>query len=98
MSKVTILKAEVEERGGTFKDDSGNDRAYTTRKQKAKLEVGGFVYPLDVRLEDGQKPYPVGDYTFDLDEMLSVNKGTLNLSKFTKLIPLPASSPASARA
>ena len=31
MSKVTILKAEVEERGGTFKDDSGNDRAYTTR-------------------------------------------------------------------
>lgn len=90
MSKVTILKAEVEERGGTFKDDSGNDRAYTTRKQKAKLEVGGFVYPLDVRLEDGQKPYPVGDYTFDLDEMLSVNKGTLNLSKFTKLVPAPA--------
>lgn len=86
MSKVTILKAEVEERGGTFKDDSGNDRSYTTRKQKAKLEVGGFVYPLDVRLEDGQPAYNVGEYTFDLDEMLSVNKGTLILSKFTKLV------------
>ena len=90
MSKVTILKAEVEERDGTFKDDSGNDRQYKTRKQKAKLEMGGFIFPLDIRLEDGQKPYPLGDYTFDLDEMLSVNKGTLNLSKFTKLIPAPA--------
>lgn len=90
MSKVTILKAEVEERGGTFKDDSGNDRSYTTRKQKAKLEIGGFVYPLDVRLEDGQRPYPVGDYVLDMDEMLTVNKGALNISKFTKLVPVPA--------
>ncbi|HEY4557761.1 MAG TPA: single-stranded DNA-binding protein [Enteractinococcus sp.] len=94
MSKVTILSADVEERGGTFKDDSGNDRAYSTRKQKAKLEVGGFAYPLDVRLEDGQKPWPVGEYTMDWDSMVSVNKGSINLSKYARLIPLAAATKA----
>ncbi|WP_058364822.1 single-stranded DNA-binding protein [Xanthomonas translucens] len=83
--KVTVLDAQVIERGGTFKDDSGQDRSYTTRKQKAKIEMAGFAYPFDVRLEDGQAGYPVGDYELDIESMGQVNKGVLSLSKFTKL-------------
>lgn len=83
--KVTVLDAKIDERGGTFKDDSGNDRSYTTRKQKAKLEVGGFAYPFDVRLEDGQTAYAVGEYELDLDRMITVNKGVASLSKFASL-------------
>ncbi|KGT50283.1 single-stranded DNA-binding protein [Xanthomonas phaseoli pv. phaseoli] len=83
--KVTVLNAEVDERGGTFKDDKGEDRSYNTRKQRAKLEVGGFSYPFDVRLEDGQKPYPLGVYTLDMEKMLQVNKGVVSISKYTSL-------------
>jgi len=83
--KVTVLSAEVDERGGTFKDDEGKDRAYTTRKQKAKLEAGGFAYPFDVRLEVGQQAYAAGDYELDVESMAQVNKGVLSLSKFTAL-------------
>ncbi|MDV0438273.1 single-stranded DNA-binding protein [Xanthomonas sacchari] len=83
--EVTVMDAEVIERGGTFQDDSGKDRSYTTRKQKAKIEMGGFVYPFDVRLEDGQQPYAVGKYELDIESMGQVNKGVLSLSKFTKL-------------
>jgi hypothetical protein len=88
--KVTILSTEVDERGGTFKDDEGNNREYTTRKQKAKLEAGGFAYPLDVRLEKGQAAYPAGEYELDLESMVTVNKGSLNFSKFHALKRLGA--------
>ncbi|WP_295964360.1 single-stranded DNA-binding protein [uncultured Xanthomonas sp.] len=83
--KVTVMDAQIIERKGEFKDDSGQDRSYTTRKQKAKIEMGGFVYPFDVRLEDGQAAYAVGDYDLDIESMGQVNKGVLSLSKFTKL-------------
>jgi len=86
--KVTVLSANVDERGGTFKDDEGKDREYTTRKQKAKLEAGGFAYPFDVRLDKGQAAFPEGDYVLDVASMAQVNKGVLNLSKFTALIPV----------
>jgi len=94
--KVTVLQSEVVERSGTFKDDSGSDRAYTTRVQKARMEAGGFAYPYDVRLEDGQQPYAAGDYELDVEQMAQVNKGKLALSKFTvlrKLSPSPAKAP-----
>ncbi|MFL3642776.1 single-stranded DNA-binding protein [Xanthomonas campestris] len=80
--KVTVLSAEVDERGGTFKDDRGEDREYTTRKQKAKLEAGGFAYPLDLRIEKGQAPYQPGEYELDFEAMVTVNKGAINYSKF----------------
>ncbi|MEC5113898.1 single-stranded DNA-binding protein, partial [Xanthomonas oryzae pv. oryzicola] len=28
--KVTVLNSEVDERGGTFEDDKGKERSYTT--------------------------------------------------------------------
>lgn len=88
--KVTVLSAHVEEREGTFEGRGGDQINYTTRKQKAKLEAGGFAYPFDVRLEQGQKAYPVGDYLLDMDSMISVNRGSLNLNKYTALLPAPA--------
>jgi hypothetical protein len=83
--KVTILSAKVEERSGTFTDDSGKERDFTTRKQKAKLEVGGFAYPFDVRLENGQQSYAPGEYVLDPAAMLTVNKGALNWARFPVL-------------
>jgi len=83
--KVTVLKSEIDERGGSFKSDKGEDVAYKTRKQKARLETDGFAYPFDVRLQDGQPGYPQGDYELDIESMLQVNKGVASLSKFTVL-------------
>ncbi|WP_223495080.1 G5P family DNA-binding protein [Stenotrophomonas indicatrix] len=90
--KVTVLKSEIDERGGNFKNDKGESVAYTTRKQKGKLETDGFAYPFDVRLQDGQPGYPQGDYELDIESMLQVNKGVASLSKFTVLRKLPAAS------
>lgn len=88
MNKLTILDQNADEKSGTFKDDDGNDRSYTTRKQKAKYEDGdGFAYPFDVRLEEGQKPWPVGEYSIDWERMISVNKRNANLGKFHVLVP-----------
>uniref|UniRef100_UPI003DA03445 single-stranded DNA-binding protein n=1 Tax=Xanthomonas oryzae TaxID=347 RepID=UPI003DA03445 len=82
--KVTVLNSEVDERGGTFEDDKGKERSYTTRKQKCRLEVDGFVYPYEARLEDGQKPFAPGEYELDVAGMLQVNKGNIALGKFAK--------------
>ncbi|WP_242878178.1 G5P family DNA-binding protein [Stenotrophomonas maltophilia] len=87
--KVTVLKNDVEERKGSFKNDAGEMVEFTTRKQKAKLEAGGFAYPFDVRLDNGQSGYPEGDYELDVDSMLQVNKGVASLSKFTVLRAIP---------
>lgn len=86
--KVTVLDANPIERSGEFDGRDGEKISYTTRKQKAKIEAGGFAYPFDVRLEDGQRPYPVGAYTLDVGAMLQVNKGVASLGKFTVLVPV----------
>lgn len=87
---VEVLDSEVKERGGNFKGRDGEDIAYNTRKQEARLEVGGFAYPYDVRLEDGQKGYAPGRYRLALEKMITVNKGAHALGKFTVLAPLSA--------
>lgn len=83
--KVTVLSAEIDERKGSFTDDSGKERPYTTRKQKGKIESAGFAYPFAIRLEDGQAAFPAGEYELAVDEMLQVNKETASLSKYTRL-------------
>ncbi|HEL7732862.1 TPA: single-stranded DNA-binding protein, partial [Stenotrophomonas maltophilia] len=67
------------------KNDAGENVEYTTRKQKGKLETGGFAYPFDVRLDKGQPGYPEGEYELDVESMIQVNKGVATLSKFTVL-------------
>lgn len=41
-----------------------------------------------MRLDKGQAAFPEGDYVLDVASMAQVNKGVLNLSKFTALIPV----------
>jgi len=96
--KVTVLDSQVDERGGSFKNDRNEDVQYSTRKQKGKLETGGFAYPFDVRLDKGQQPYAIGEYELDVASMAQVNKGVVTLSKFTVLRQLgkPATRTASA--
>lgn len=88
---VEVLDDHVHEKGGSFKNDAGEDVSYTTRKQDARLEVGGFAYPFSVRLEDGQAAYPKGRYRLAIEHMLQVNKGVASLSKFTRLAAIGAS-------
>ena len=60
--------------------------------QKAKLEVGGFAYPIKIKLEQKADAYAEGEYLMDLASMVTVNKDAVFLSKFHKLIPLKAAS------
>lgn len=88
---VEVFPGSVDERSGTFKDDEGNEREYTTRKQEAKLETMGFAYPYQVRLDKGQAPFAPGRYRMVVGKMLTVNKGAHAVSKFPVLEPLAAS-------
>lgn len=87
---VEVLNGQPDERGGTFKNDKGEDVQYHTRKQEARLESGGFIYPYDVRLERDQPPYKPGRYRMAVERMLQINKGAHSLAKFPKLEPLAA--------
>lgn len=88
MNKCTVLGAAVT-KDGNFKNDNGEMIDFQTIKQPGKLEVGGFAYPFDIRLDKGQTPWPVGDqYVLDLDAMVQVNKGVVSLSKFHVLKPV----------
>lgn len=84
-AKVTVLSDDVDAREGSFENDKGESIKYSTRKQKARLEVSGFAYPYDVRLEKDQKPYSPGEYVLDLPAMIQCNKGGISLSKFPVL-------------
>lgn len=86
-AKVTIASNDVVEREGAFKGSNGEMIEYNTRKQDAKIEVGGFAYPYEVRLENGQKPYPAGVYELDLAAMVECNKKSLSLTKYPVLRP-----------
>ena len=87
---VEILDGEVKDRQGKFTNDAGESISYHTRKQDARLESGGFAYPYDVRLEDGQGAFRPGRYTLRLDKMLKVNNGSVSLSKYAVLEPVKA--------
>lgn len=88
---VEIFPGSVDERSGEFKNDDGELVSYTTRKQGAKLETMGFVYPYDVRLDKGQAPFAPGRYRMVTGKMLTVNKGVHGFSKFAVLEPLSKS-------
>jgi hypothetical protein len=87
---VEVLEGQPDERSGTFKNDAGEEIEYSTRKQKARLEAGGFAYPYDVRLEKDQKPFAPGRYRMNPTKMLTVNKGVHGFSKYPVLEPVAA--------
>lgn len=87
---VEVLDGNVQERKGEFTNDKGEAVKFETRKQGAKLEVGGFVYPYEVRLENGQPAFRPGRYRMAVEKMLSVNKGNHSIARFPVLEPLKA--------
>lgn len=93
---VVIEPGQIKERAGSFRNDSGETVEYKTRKQEARLEAGGYAYPYEVRLEDGQPAFAPGRYRMRPEKMLSVNKGAHAFSKFPVLEAIPA--PAAAKA
>lgn len=87
MSKVTILDANVVSKPYSFKNDQGETVEGSTRSQKAKLEIGGFAYPYQVRIEGDGAGYPLGVYDLDLAAMAEVKNGKLGVSKYAVLKP-----------
>ncbi len=87
-ARVSILSNVPKTKSGTFKNDRGEDVEYTTVTQKARLEVNGFAYPYDVRLEEDQSAWQVGDYLLDLAAMVEVKNNKIGLSKFASLVPI----------
>ena len=86
---VVILDETPKSKSGTFEDDSGKERAWTTRKQEARMEVNGYAFPYDVRLEEGTEPFKLGRYRMAVEKMVSVNKGAHVFSKYPVLVPAP---------
>ena len=90
LALVDIYEGPLKEREGMFQNDKGEDVNYHTRAHEARLEIGGFAYPFDVRLEQGQKEFEPGRYVLRLDKMVECNKGKLFLKKYPVLQPLQA--------
>lgn len=87
---VHIVDATPIDKEGSFTNDAGDSVSYSTRKQAARVECGGFVYPYELRLDKDQKPYPVGAYQFDWAQTLEFNKKNMGLGKFPRLAPVKA--------
>lgn len=86
--KCTILPGDAKTREGEFNNDRGEAVKYSKTTQASRVEVNGFAYPYDVRLEKGQPPHKPGEYELDLAAMLEINKGNHSLSKYAVLRPL----------
>lgn len=82
---VVIEPGEVKERDYSFKNDAGEVVEGKTRKQEARLEAGGYAYPYEVRLENGQAAFKPGRYVMNVAKMLTVNKGVHVFSKYPVL-------------
>lgn len=82
---VVIPEGDVQERNGSFKNDQGEQVDYSTRKQAARLETGGFAYPYEVRLEKDQPAFKPGRYVMAMHKMLQVNKGVHSIAKYPVL-------------
>jgi hypothetical protein len=91
MIKITVLSQEVTRKDGSFEDESGKERKYTTYTQRGKWEDDdGFVMPYSIRIEEGQPGYNIGQYRLDTDAMMGCKNERHNVGKFTKLVPLTA--------
>lgn len=87
---VHVFPGKVDERKGEFTNDKGEKVAYETRAQAARLEVNGFAYPYQVRLEKDQSAYAPGRYRMAVEHMLQVNKERHGISKYPVLEPIAA--------
>jgi hypothetical protein len=91
---VHVDTAAAVDKDGTFTNDAGDEVKYSTRKQTVRVEVGGFAYPYEIRLEKDQKPYDVGAYQFDWSQTLEFNKKNMGLAKHPRLVALTAAAKA----
>lgn len=81
MLRIEVMGPDVEERRGD---------GWTSRKQTAYVHLPDKAYPqeIKIRLEDGQAPYPKGNYTL-APESIYIDKYK-SLAIGAKLVPLAA--------
>lgn len=85
--KIRVVKSEVAQRNVTRKRDG---KAFAFREQSAQVDMpNGERRVIAVSLEDGQGPYPPGDYTL-MDSSFYVDRnGRLSLGRL-HLAPVEA--------
>ena len=85
MPRINVKDAVVHER--TFTHDGKNK---IIREQRAALDLGGgYELPFRVGLGTGAV-HPVGAYDIDPESFALGKYGDLELSRFVKLVPIPA--------
>ncbi|MDH5434099.1 MAG: G5P family DNA-binding protein [Gammaproteobacteria bacterium] len=86
--KITIYpeNVQVNSHSGTSKK-SGNQ--YTINTQVAFFDSGTTKFPIEIKLnlDEGQKPYPAGDYSICPTSFIVDTYKNLNLSRI-KILPI----------
>lgn len=91
---VVIGDDEVQVNKGSFTDENGKEVNYDTRKQPARIEADGYVYPGMIPLEKGREPYAPGRYVMRCDRMITVDQNKkIGWRKFPVLKPVAATTP-----
>lgn len=91
MLKIKIVDLFVNIRSG-----EKDGRKWTIRSQEnCFLEINGEIRKFPVNLQDDQKPYEAGYYTFDAEKLLTVGRFGLEVDRFKLLDLVPIAAPLS---
>jgi len=96
MSKIIIRTAVAIPRSIRGKN---NGPSFNFNEQNAAIMKDGedFPHPFRIRLDDGQPPYPAGEYTVDGSSFVVGQYGDLQMGRRVVLVPIPTA-PATASA
>lgn len=87
MSKIIIRTAVSHPRSIRGKN---NGPSFNFNEQNAAIMKDGedFPHPFRIRLDDGQPPYPVGEYTVDGSSFVVGQYGDLQIGRRVVLVPI----------
>lgn len=97
MSKIIIRTAVAHPRQIRGKN---NGPTFNFNEQNAAILKEGedFPHPFKIRLDDGQPPYPAGEYTVDASSFVVGQYSDLQMGRRIVLVPVPTVTAASGRA
>lgn len=71
---------------GNFKNDAGENVAWSKKSQPSVCIRGEFREPMNIRLRPEQPDYPPGEYFFDMEQCMAINNGNPVFQKFHVLV------------
>jgi hypothetical protein len=87
MLKVSVKSDVVTTRDGVSKKGT----PYQIRSQNdSYVQIGMEIRKFEISLDQGQSPYPVGDYLLDVDSMVTVGRfGSIEMRPFINPVLRP---------